>query len=100
MQYAVIRLKGKQYKVSVGDEILIDHTQGDISPEVLMVVDGDKLSMGKPLLEKAKVGLKVLENEVKGKKLHVTTFKAKARYRRKKGFRPLLTKVKVTSIKS
>ncbi len=83
----------------MGDEILVGKL-GDEKPEaeVLLLVDGEKTKIGKPILKNVKVKLKVLEKEVKGKKLHVQTFKAKSRYRRKIGFRPIFTKLLVEKI--
>jgi large subunit ribosomal protein L21 len=99
MKYAVIELKGTQYKVKEGDELLVDKL-GDDKPDarVLLLVDGKKVTVGKPEVKGAKVKLKVLEKELKGKKVSVETFKAKSRYRRKIGFRPQLSKIKVEKI--
>jgi len=97
--YAVISLKGNQYKVSEGDEILVDKL-GDEKPEadVLLVVDDEKVKVGKPIVKGVKVGLKVVEAEQKGKKLTILKYKAKSRYRRKMGFRPIYTKLQVQKI--
>jgi len=99
MKYAVIRMSGKQYKISEGDEILVDklgNEEGDA--EVLLVVDGDHVELGKPVVASAKLKLKVLEKEVKGDKIYVQTFRSKSRFRRKIGFRPKYTKVLVEKI--
>jgi large subunit ribosomal protein L21 len=56
------------------------------------------VEVGKPVLEKAKVVLEVLD-QVKGEKVEVLKYKAKSRYRRRYGFRPLFTKVRVKEIK-
>lgn len=96
MKYAVIRIAGKQYKVAEGDVIevaKVDNTDCD----VLLVVDGDEVEVGTPLVKGAKVKLEIVE-QFKGKKLEIYKFKAKSRYRRHTGFRPQLTKVKVEKI--
>ena len=99
MKYAVIKIKGTQYKVSEGDEILVDKLGSEkIETEVLLVVNGDKVKVGKPQVVDAKIKLKVLEKEIKGKKLTVQKFKAKSRYRRKYGFRPQYSKLLVEKI--
>jgi len=99
MKYAVIEIKGTQYKVKEGDEILVDKLGKDKSEaRVLLVSDGKKVSVGKPEVKGAKVKMKVLEAELKGKKVSVQTFKAKSRYRRKIGFRPQLSKLLVEKI--
>lgn len=98
-KYAVIRIKGNQYKVSEGEEILVDRL-GDtkVKPEVLLLVDDGKVSVGKPKVAGAKVKLKVVKAEEKGKKLHIQKFRAKSRYRRKMGFRPVYTRLLIEKI--
>lgn len=101
MKYAVIKLSGKQFKVSVGDTFSVDKL--DIEPgkkmdikDVLMVVDGEKVDIGTPFLSKTVV-IEALEQK-KDKKIRVATYKAKSRYRKVKGHRQLKTVVKVISI--
>ncbi len=98
-KFAVIKIKGHQYKVDEGVEILVDYLAGE-KPEVhtLLVVDGDNLELGMPETKKGKVTLKVLEDLVKGDKIYVQKYKAKSRQRRKTGFRHTLTKVTVDKI--
>jgi len=100
MKKAVIRIKNRQYEVAEGEELLIDkNLEPKVEPEVLLVFDDDnKVEVGKPVLEKAKVVLEVLD-QVKGEKVEVLKYKAKSRYRRRYGFRSLFTKVKVKEIK-
>ena len=97
-KYAVIKIKGHQYKVASGDSILVDKL-GEDKPEaeVLLVVDGDTVKVGNPTVKGASVGLKVVE-EVKGEKVHVRKFKAKSRYRKHIGFRPKYTELLVGKI--
>lgn len=100
MKYAVIKIKGKQYKVKEGDEILIGKLEKEEKPQtdVLLMVDGQDVKIGKPLLQDVNVKLKILKQEEKGKKLHVYKFKAKSRYRKKQGFRQVNTRVLVENI--
>lgn len=99
MKYAIIEIKGQQYKVSEGDEILVGKLGKEKSEAEVLLVKSDKtVKVGKPTVKGAKVALKVIKDEEKGKKLHVQTFKAKSRYRRKIGFRPVFTRLKVTKI--
>lgn len=102
MKYAVIRIKGQQFRVSEGDEILVGKLSEKEKPEaeVLLLVNDKTRKIGTPLVKGAKVALGVIESQVKGKKLHVQTFKAKSRYRRKLGFRPVHSKLKVGKIAS
>lgn len=98
-KYAVVKIKGTQYRVSEGDEILVGKlNKEEPKAEVLLTVDGEKVSVGKPLVKGAKVSLKVLAEEEKGKKLYVQKFKAKSRYRRKMGFRPVYSRLLVEKI--
>ena len=99
-KYAVIKTKGQQFKVSEGDEILIGKLSEKEKPEleVLLTFDGKKLKVGKPIVKGASVKAKIVEREEKGKKIHVETFKAKSRYRKKKGFRPVHTRLKIGKI--
>ncbi len=98
MKYAIVRIKGHQYKVREGEEILVDKIEEKkIEPEVLLVVDEEKVKVGKPIVKDAKVGVKILGDE-KGEKIVIRKFKAKSRYRRKTGFRASLTRLLVQSI--
>lgn len=98
-KYAVIRLQGKQYKVSEKDEILVGKMSDlKAEPEVLLVSDGEKVKVGKPTLKDVKVKLKVLTEMEKGEKIEVYKFKAKSRYRKHIGFRPQYTRLLVEKI--
>jgi large subunit ribosomal protein L21 len=97
--YAVIKIQGQQYRVSEGDEILVDKIDGKKPEyEVLLTKKNDKTDVGRPALKKDKVKIKVIDEAVKGEKMHIRTYKAKSRYRRKKGFRPLYTKLRIEKI--
>lgn len=103
MKYAVINSGSKQYKVSEGDVVLVDRL-ADVKandtydfPQVLLYVDGETREVGMPTLAGVSVTGKVLE-EVRGPKVRVAKFKAKARYRRVTGFRASLTKVQIEKI--
>ncbi|MEK7514978.1 MAG: 50S ribosomal protein L21 [Patescibacteria group bacterium] len=102
MTFAVIQTGGKQYKVAVGDILDIeklDAAEGSevTFSEVLLTADDKDIAVGQPTVEKAKVTAQVLE-QGKGEKKMVFRFKAKTRYRKKKGHRQLFTKVKITNI--
>lgn len=98
-KYAVIRILGRQYKVVEGQELLVDKMNDlKLVPEVLMMVDGDKVEVGKPVIKGAKVSLKIVTEVEKGEKVEVYHFKAKSRYRKHTGFRPQHTRVLVEKI--
>ena len=97
-KYAVIKIKGTQYKVTEGDEILVDRLNGKPEAEILLLVDGEKITVGKPKVSGASLKLKVVNEEEKGKKITVQTYKAKSRYRRKIGFRPQYSRILIEKI--
>lgn len=104
MKYAIIANGGKQYKVTEGQVLELDRLQAEpgsdlVLDQVLMTVDGDAVSLGKPNLDGVTVTAKVVD-QTQGEKIRVAKFKAKAKYRRVTGFRAKLTKVEITGIKS
>jgi large subunit ribosomal protein L21 len=98
-KYAVIKVTGKQYKVSEGEEILVDKITSK-KPEisVFLVSDGGRVTVGKPTVTKAEVKVKVVKDVEKGKKLDVYKYKAKSRYRKHIGFRPSYTRLLIEKI--
>ena len=99
--YTIVKIAGKQYKASPGDEIIVDKLDGEKGKveftDVLLVSDGDKITVGTPNVSDVKVIGEIVE-QIKGDKVRVAKYKAKVRYRRVTGFRPMLTKVKITGI--
>lgn len=100
MFYAVIRVGGKQYKVSEGDTIEVQklsQKDGRVSFEEVLLIAKDKdVKLGNPTL-KAKVTGKILEQK-RGDKIRVAKFKSKVRFRRVAGFRPQISVVKIEKI--
>ena len=104
MEYAVIRVAGKQYKVSKGDVLEVDKQDAKpneqvILDDVLLFASNGKTKIGSPKLSNVRVLAKILEQK-KGKKIRVAKFKAKVRYRRVMGFRPQLTRLEIINIES
>jgi large subunit ribosomal protein L21 len=98
-KYAVININGRQYKVAEGEEILVDGVvDPKLSVETLLLVDGEKVSIGKPIVKGADIKLKKLAEAERGKKVKILKYKAKSRYRRRMGFRPLATRYLVEKI--
>lgn len=98
MKYAVVRIKGHQYKVKEGEEILVDLVgENDLVVETLLLVDEASVEVGKPLVAMAKIKIKNL-GEKKGEKIYVSKYKAKSRYRKRTGFRPKYTQLLVEKI--
>ncbi len=96
MKYAVIELSGHQYKVTEGQRLQVNKLDS-FKPMVLMYSDGEKFELGNPYLDTIEVSAEV-NGEVKGKKLTITRFKAKSRYDKTIGFRPVYTDLTITSI--
>lgn len=102
MKYAVIKASGKQFKVSEGDEIKLDKLQSKPKDkitfdEVLLVVDKEKVTIGQPFVKGVKVSGEVVAQK-KDKKIRVSRFKAKSKYRKVTGHRSSITMVKITKI--
>lgn len=98
VDYAVVIVNGRQYKVSEGEEFLVDKIEGDkADAQVLLLKKGEKMEIGTPVVEKAKVVLKVLGQE-KGEKIHIRKYKSKSRYKKHVGFRPQYTRLMVEKI--
>lgn len=102
--YAIIETGGKQYRVSEGDTLFIEKV--DCEPgesieveKVLAVKKDGQLKVGTPLVEGAKVRLKV-KRHGKGKKIIIFKYKPKKNYRRKKGHRQPFTEVEVEKIEA
>ena len=100
--FAVIKTGGKQYKVAANDVLKIeklDHQAGDVVTfdQVLMVGDGDVVTVGAPLVEGALVAGHLIETK---KQKTIIVFKKERRhnYRRRNGHRQLLTSVRITEI--
>jgi large subunit ribosomal protein L21 len=102
--FAVIRSGGKQYKVQEGETLdieLVDFpAEGEKKltiSDVLFVGNGDKFSLGNPLLSGAKVGLELVD-EIKARKVIAYKYRRREGYHRTVGHRQKLSRVKVTSI--
>ncbi len=100
--YAIVETGGKQYRVSPGQTIEVDHlsaAEGETVElsRVLLVADGEGAAIGTPTVEGARVVATCL-GEKKGNKIIVFKYKAKTRYRRKKGHRQLYTMLRIDDI--
>ena len=100
--YAIIKTGGKQYKVSEGDEIIVEKLNVEEGAtvtfeEVFAIVDGEDVKIGQPKVEGAKVTASVVKNG-KGPKIRIFKYKHKTNYRRRMGHRQPFTKVKIEKI--
>jgi len=102
MKYAIIESGGKQYTAVEGSSIVVDRLAfeagQDVSLEaVLLVVDGEKVSVGTPVVNGARVKATVEGNE-KGPKLIIFRYRPKKRIRVKTGHRQQYTRLKIDAI--
>ncbi len=99
--YAVVETGGKQYKVSVDEQINVEKLEANVGDKVnlkvLMIVDGEKVKAG-DAVKKSVVEAEVVEHG-KDKKIVVFKYKAKKNYRRTQGHRQPYTTLKIVSIK-
>jgi large subunit ribosomal protein L21 len=100
--YAIIVDGGRQYKVTEGQELVIDYrdvSSGDALQfdQVVALSNGSSLALGEPTVGGAKVTAKVL-GVLQGPKLTVQKFRRRKTYRRKTGHRQLYTKVQIEKI--
>ena len=102
MTKAVVKIGGKQFIVAEKETLMVDllpEGTKDLSLDALMVIDGDKTTVGTPLVKGVKVVAKVLEAEVKGDKIRVIRYKAKKRVHKENGHRQKYSKIQISSIK-
>jgi large subunit ribosomal protein L21 len=102
MNYAIIETGGKQYKVTEGQTIKVDRLEAEEGgsvqlDKVLLIADGDNITVGKPLVDGARVMATVKQNG-KGDKILVFKYKSKVRYRRKNGHRQHFTSLNIDKI--
>ena len=100
MMYAIIATGGKQYRVSEGYTIYIEKLDASPDSEVsfpVLMISGDEIRTGSPVIEGASVTGKVVRHG-RGQKIIVYKFKAKKNYRRKQGHRQPFTQVEITAI--
>ena len=100
--FAIVTIAGQQFKVEQDQEIFVhqlDSNEGDklTFDEVHLVTDGDKTSIGTPVVKAASVGATVLGHQ-KGDKVIVFKKKRRKGYQVKNGHRQSFTKIKIDSI--
>lgn len=102
MKYAVVESGGKQYLAQEGQAIEVDRLSVEVGKrvelkDVLMVVNGQDIRIGTPLVDGAKVKAAVLDH-VKASKVIIFKYIPKERYRRKAGHRQQYTRLMVEGI--
>jgi len=101
-KFAVIETGGKQYRVDLGKKIRFEKLDGEAGGEVvfdkvLLIADGDNVSVGDPYVSGAKVEGKIA-GQGRADKVIVFKYSSKSRYRKKKGHRQPYTEVEITKV--
>ncbi|HBO33429.1 MAG TPA: 50S ribosomal protein L21 [Anaerolineaceae bacterium] len=102
MKYAIIEAGGKQYRAEEGRLVTVDLLPAEIGEKivldkVVLLVDGDSVTVGTPYIEGASVNTTV-DDQIKGKKILVFKYKPRINYRKKTGHRQKYTRLLVDSI--
>ena len=99
--YAIASISGKQYKVEANATITVDRLNAEVDEvvtfPVMLLVDGEKVKAGKPVIKDVVVKAKVVSH-VQDKKIVVFKYKAKKNERTKQGHRQPYTKITIESI--
>ena len=100
--YAVIKTGGKQYPVAPGDEVRVEKLPGQVGEsvtfqDVLLTSDGEKVNVGQPTLDSAKVVGRILRQD-KSRKVLVFKKRRRKGYRKLRGHRQDFTLVRIEGI--
>lgn len=100
--YAIIETGGKQQRVSQGDIISVEKITGNPGTsvefdKVLAVGNGENMSVGKPYVQNAKVVASIIAQE-RARKVMIFKKKRRKNYRRTKGHRQYLTRLKIQEV--
>ena len=100
--YAIVNINGVQTRVAPDEVIAVPRLDGEPGAkltfnELLMVGDGDRIAVGQPYVKGASATFEVLEH-LRGPKLKIFKFKRRREYRRRRGYRDELTRLRVTAI--
>ncbi len=102
MTKAVVKIGGKQFIATEKETLLVDllpEGTKELTLDALLVIDGDKTTVGTPTVKDVKVKAKVVEEEVKGDKIKVIRYKSKKRVHKLNGHRQKYSKIEIVSIK-
>ena len=99
--YAVFKTGGKQYRVAQGDQLRVEKLPGNVGDSVtfeeVLLVGGDSLKIGMPVVKGAKVQAKIT-GQALGPKIVIFKFRRRKNYKRKKGHRQYFTRIRIDSI--
>jgi len=100
--YAIVNIGGIQTRVTPDEVLEVAHLPGEPGSkvefgEILLLGDGDKISIGRPTVKGAKVAVEIV-GHLRGEKIRIFKFKRRREYRRRRGYRSELTRIRVTGI--
>lgn len=100
MKKAIISTGGHQYLVSEGETLQVELLAEGTKPsfEALLVIDGDKISVGAPVVADVKVSSEIIDQVVRADKVTAIRYKAKKRVHKTRGHRQQLTRIKILKI--
>ena len=101
MKKAVIATGGKQYLVTEGETVTVERLKDadkSVKFDALLVIDGDKTTVGAPLVNGVSITASVVDNEAKADKVTAIRYKAKKRVHKLHGHRQLQTVLKIEKI--
>jgi large subunit ribosomal protein L21 len=102
MAKAVVKIGGKQFIVSDKQTILVDllpEGTKELTLDALLLIDGEKVSIGMPTVKGVVVTANVIDDLVKGEKIRVIRYKSKKRVHKENGHRQKYSRVEIASIK-
>ena len=100
--FAVFESGGKQHRVGEGEVLKLEKLgvapgESVVFDKVLMVADGDDVTVGKPYVDGQSVKAEVVTHD-RGKKIHIIKFKRRKDFMKRQGHRQWYTEVKITGI--
>ncbi|MDR3413068.1 MAG: 50S ribosomal protein L21 [Formivibrio sp.] len=100
--YAVVKTGGKQYKVAIGEKLKVEQITADIDSqivlnEVLMVADGESVTIGAPLVAGASIKATVVSHG-RGEKVRIFKMRRRKHYQKRQGHRQNYTEIRIDEI--
>ena len=100
--YAIVQINGIQTKVTPDETLEVPRLKGNPGDkltfdQVMLVSDGDRITVGQPFLAGASLTAEVVDH-FRGEKIRIFKFKRRHDYRRRRGYRSELTRIRVTGI--
>ena len=100
--YAVVKTGGKQYRVTAGEKLKIEQIPAEVGSEivldqVLLVADGEAVTVGTPLVNGAHIKAKVV-SQGRGEKVLIFKMRRRKHYRKSQGHRQNYTEIEILGI--